>query len=87
MRGGISTGPIAAQHSGNARIVSVLRFRPAPRSGCEGKAQRHPKGKTHSEIVRSQANRGSDDQTHRKSAIDHRVRSRIYPHDVGSMRR
>ena len=71
-RAGISTAPFAVQHSGNARIVSVLRFRLALRgSGGKGEAQRNAEGKAQSEVPRRHPQGRAEDQPKGKSAIDH----------------
>ena len=77
-RAGPSIGPFAAQHGGNARIVSVLRFQLAPGGGPEGKSERHPQGQAHAEVAGRHPDRGSHRNSYRKSAIDHRERSRAY---------
>jgi len=84
-RGGISTAPIAAQHGGNARIVSVLRFQLLPGGGGKCKPQGHAESEANPEIARCHADRGAQDQSQRESTIDHRYVSPIYPHSLGSM--
>ena len=71
-RAGISTAPFAVQHGENARIVSVLRFPLLRGSGGKGKAQRDTQGKPQTEIARRDADCSAEDQTKRKTTVDHR---------------
>jgi hypothetical protein len=68
-RAGISTAPFAVQHSGNARIVSVLRFWLAALGGRKGEAKRDAQGKAYAEIARCDADCSPEDQTQDKPAI------------------
>lgn len=79
VRAGSSIGPLAAQHRGNARIVSVLRFQLVPAGRGEGETQCDTEGEPHAEIAARHPDRHAYSDPYRKSAIDHAEGSRLYP--------
>lgn len=76
VRAGPSIGPFAAQHGGNARIVSVLRFQLLLPCCSERKTQGYPQCQAHAEIPRRDAYGRPYGNSYRKTAIDHRDCSR-----------